>query len=73
MESGARFVEVAYSLNFKNGTGWDTHRHGQKNQHLLIQDLDQSLSALIQDLERRRLLDETLVVGRNGIRTPAGV
>jgi len=62
MESGTRFVEVAYDLNFKNGTGWDTHRHGLANQHLLIEDLDQALSALIEDLQRRRLLDETLIV-----------
>ena len=62
VESGVRFVEVAYDLNFKNGTGWDTHRHGQKQQHLLIQDLDTALSALIEDLELRGLLDETLIV-----------
>ncbi len=62
VESGVRFVEVAYDLNFKNGTGWDTHRHGQENQHLLIQDLDRSLSALVEDLELRGLLDETLVI-----------
>lgn len=62
IESGARFVEVAYDLNFKNGTGWDTHRHGQEHQHLLIEDLDQSLSALITDLEWRGLLDETLII-----------
>jgi len=62
VESGVRFVEVAYDLNFKNGTGWDTHRHGQKQQHLLIEDLDQSLSALVEDLELRGLLDETLIV-----------
>jgi uncharacterized protein (DUF1501 family) len=53
---------VAYDLNFKNGTGWDTHRHGQEHQHLLIEDLDQALSALITDLELRGLLDETLIV-----------
>lgn len=62
VETGARFVEVAYDLNFKNGTGWDTHRHGQAKQHLLIHDLDQSLSALVRDLEMRGLLDETLIV-----------
>ncbi|MBC8356356.1 MAG: DUF1501 domain-containing protein [Planctomycetes bacterium] len=62
VESGVRFVEVAYDLNFKNGTGWDTHRHGQKNQHLLIEDLDQALSALVEDLEQRKLLDTTLIV-----------
>ena len=62
VESGVRFVEVAYDLNFRNGTGWDTHRHGQADQHLLIEDLDQSLSALIEDLSLRGLLDETLIV-----------
>ena len=62
IESGSRFVEVAYDLNFKNGTGWDTHRHGQAQQHFLIQDLDLALSALVEDLELRGLLDETLIV-----------
>ncbi|MBW3540523.1 MAG: DUF1501 domain-containing protein [Planctomycetes bacterium] len=62
VEAGVRFIEVSFNLNFLNGTGWDTHRHGQKDQHRLIQDLDQSLAALIEDLERRRLFDSTLVV-----------
>lgn len=62
VESGARFVEAAYSLNFINGTGWDTHRKGQRNQHLIIQDFDRALSTLVLDLEQRKLLDETLVV-----------
>lgn len=60
--SGVRFVEVAFNLNFVNGTGWDTHRHGQKDQYKLIQSLDQSVSALIEDLERNNLLETTLVV-----------
>lgn len=62
VESGVRFVEVSFNLNFVNGTGWDTHNDGQQNQHLLIQDLDQALSALVLDLERSRMLDRTLVV-----------
>ena len=56
VETGVRFIEVSYNLNFVNGTGWDTHRHGQKNQHLLIRDLDQALSSLVVDLEQRRRL-----------------
>src|SRR5206468_1608713 len=48
--------------NFLNGTGWDTHNEGQRNQHLLIQELDTALSALLLDLEGRGLLDRTLVV-----------
>lgn len=62
VESGVRFTEVSFNLNFVNGTGWDTHRDGQKQQHVLIEQLDQSLSALIVDLEKRKLLDKTLVV-----------
>jgi hypothetical protein len=62
VESGVRFVEVAFNLNFINGTGWDTHNQGQKNQHILIQQLDQALSTLINDLEKRGRLDKTLIV-----------
>ncbi len=61
VESGTRFVEVSHNLNFLNGTGWDTHNEGQLSQHLLIQELDQALSALISDLERRGSLDKTLI------------
>ena len=61
VESGVRFVEVAFNLNFINGTGWDTHNDGQKNQHVLIQELDKSLAALLDDLQNRNLLDSTLV------------
>jgi uncharacterized protein (DUF1501 family) len=62
VQSGVRFVEVSFNLNFLNGSGWDTHNEGQLKQHLLIQELDQALSTLITDLERNRLLDTTLVV-----------
>ena len=62
VQSGVRFVEVAFNLNFINGTGWDTHNDGQLNQHVLIQELDKALAALIDDLEARQLLDSTLVV-----------
>lgn len=61
VQSGVRFIEVSHNLNFINGTGWDTHNEGQKNQHLLIQELDIALSALITDLENQKLLDKTLV------------
>ncbi|MFN9719191.1 MAG: DUF1501 domain-containing protein [Planctomycetota bacterium] len=61
VESGVKFAEVAFNLNFINGTGWDTHNDGQLNQHILIQELDRSLAALLDDLERRNLLDTTLV------------
>ena len=62
VQSGVRFVEVSYNLNFLNGSGWDTHNEGQVNQHLLIQDLDKSFATLLQDLEKNKMLDSTLVV-----------
>jgi hypothetical protein len=62
VQSGVRFVEVSFNLNFINGAGWDTHNAAQLKQHLLIQDLDQAFSALLLDLEREKLLDTTLVV-----------
>ncbi len=62
VQTGVRFVEVSFNLNFINGTGWDTHNQGQLNQHILIQQLDQALSQLVLDLEKNKLLDQTLVV-----------
>lgn len=62
IERGCRFVEVAYDLNFKNGTGWDTHNEGQQSQHYLIRSVDNALAALLDDLEEKRLLDKTLIV-----------
>jgi uncharacterized protein (DUF1501 family) len=62
VQTGVRFVEVSFNLNFINGTGWDTHNEGQRNQHLLIQDLDQALATLVLDLEKHKLLDQTLIV-----------
>lgn len=57
-----RFIEVAHNLNFVNGTGWDVHNTGIQQQHVLIKELDEAFSALITDLESRRLLDKTLLV-----------
>jgi hypothetical protein len=72
IEAGVRFVEVSHNLNFVNGTGWDTHNEGQLNQHLLIQELDSALSSLVLDLERRKLLDRTLIVVATEFGRPAG-
>ena len=62
VERGVRFIEVSHNLNFLNGAGWDVHNEGIKNQHLLIRELDSAFSALLSDLENRRLLDKTLLV-----------
>jgi hypothetical protein len=61
VQAGVRFIEVSHNLNFINGTGWDTHNEGQQNQHTLIQELDIALSALIADLEEKKMLDKTLI------------
>ena len=47
VQSGVRFVEVSFNLNFLNGAGWDTHNGAQVQQHLLIQDLDKAFAALL--------------------------
>lgn len=62
VERGVRFIEVSHNLNFVNGTGWDVHNGGIKRQHELIADLDIAMSALMLDLEAKRLLDRTLIV-----------
>jgi hypothetical protein len=72
LESGVRFVEVSHNLNFVNGSGWDTHRQGQLRQHLLIRELDIALSALVLDLETRKMLDKTLIVVATEFGRPAG-
>ncbi len=85
VQSGVRFIEVSHNLNFINGTGWDTHNEGQKNQHTLIEELDIALFALVTDLEQKKLLDKTLIVvgtefgrpaaydGRGGEGTPGNL
>ncbi len=72
IERGVRFVEVAHNLNFVNGTGWDTHNQGQLNQWVLIEQLDQALSAMIDDLQARQMLDRTLIVVASEFGRPAG-
>lgn len=70
-ESGVRFVEVSHNMNFRNGTGWDTHNDGQLNQHLLIRELDQALAALMDDLQQRHMLHKTLIVISSEFGRPA--
>lgn len=70
-QAGVRFIEVSHNLNFINGTGWDTHFEGQLNQHVLIQELDTALSALIRDLDSKGLLDKTLIATGTEFGRPA--
>jgi uncharacterized protein (DUF1501 family) len=55
IEQGVRFVEVALD-------GWDTHDDNFNTTTNLMARLDPGLSALIEGLSSRGLLDETLVV-----------
>jgi hypothetical protein len=62
VERGVRFIEVSHNLNFLNGAGWDVHNAGILQQHKLIQELDSAVSALMTDLQAKKLLDKTLIV-----------
>ena len=56
VEAGCRFVSI------ENGH-WDTHRKNTMSlRDLLVPPLDAGLAALIKDLDRRGMLDSTLVV-----------
>ena len=69
VEAGVRFVTVHYDCC--DGYSWDSHRSSKYLQNHLIPTFDQAFAGLINDLEQRGLLDETLVVaiGEMG-RTP---
>jgi hypothetical protein len=71
VEGGVRFIEVSHNLGFINGTGWDTHNEGQLKQHLLIEELDKGLAALVTDLEARKLLDKTVIAVATEFGRPA--
>jgi len=72
IERGVRFVEVSHNLNFLNGTGWDVHNEGILNQHELIREMDIAVSALILDLEKKNLLDKTLIMISTEFGRPPG-
>ncbi len=64
VEHGVRYVEVTHG-------GWDTHYDNFTAVPARAKDLDDGLSALLQDLHRRGMLQDTLVcVGTEFGRTP---
>ncbi len=69
VEAGVRYTTVHFDC--PNGYGWDSHQNNKEVEGYLLPSLDQTLSALLTDLDERGLLDETLVVclGEMG-RTP---
>ncbi len=69
IEAGTRFVTVHYDAC--DGYGWDSHVHSDDVKDHLLPTFDQALSALLDDLAARGLLDETLVVAMGEMgRTP---
>lgn len=67
IEAGARFVNVYFSRSIGGtGGGWDYHGNNGESTPKRLDELlpitDQTLSALVEDLENRGLLDEVMVV-----------
>ncbi|HUG90582.1 MAG TPA: DUF1501 domain-containing protein [Planctomycetaceae bacterium] len=66
-ERGVRFTQVYYG----NGQPWDTHQNHNDSVRKLAADIDRPIAALLTDLKRRGLLEETLVIwGGEFGRTP---
>ncbi|HUG89328.1 MAG TPA: DUF1501 domain-containing protein [Planctomycetaceae bacterium] len=61
VERGVRFVQL-YSGGNHNDANWDAHGDLVKNHEFHAGNTDQPIAALLQDLKRRSLLDETLVI-----------
>lgn len=69
LEAGVRFVQVNYSYprNY-----WDAHGDLRNNHTSNAKKVDRPIAALLQDLKRRGMLDDTLVIfGTEFGRTPA--
>jgi Protein of unknown function (DUF1501) len=63
VEAGGRFITVFWDEYGLAGTGWDTHwDHFARMKDELLPGLDRTFSGILIDLDRRGLLDETLVV-----------
>src|SRR5690606_33850721 len=64
VEEGTRFVTVFWDPFGPHGASvWDTHaNHFPRLKEYLLPVFDQGFAALIEDLDERGLLDETLVV-----------
>jgi hypothetical protein len=69
-ERGVRFIQVYHGSN--GGAGqWDSHADILKNHPPLCKQVDQPIAALVKDLKRRGMLEDTLVVwGSEFGRTP---
>ncbi len=70
-EAGVRFIEITCPSFDGNNSPWDQHSHLKQNHEKNARVTEQSVAALISDLEQRGMLDETIVLwaGEMG-RTP---
>jgi hypothetical protein len=59
-EAGARFIEV--TTEYVPFLHWDTHESGHTTAERMKREIDLPIAQLILDLERRGLLDRTLVI-----------
>jgi hypothetical protein len=63
VEAGSRFVTVFWDEYGLAGSGWDTHwDHYPRMKNELLPGLDRAFAGLVQDLDARGMLDETLVL-----------
>lgn len=61
VERGVRFVQV-FSGGMENQLSWDGHNDIAGNHRGFAEETDQPIAALLEDLQQRGLLDQTLVV-----------
>ncbi|MBL9127165.1 MAG: DUF1501 domain-containing protein [Verrucomicrobiales bacterium] len=61
VERGVRFVQIYHGGGHQQ-QNWDAHNGVEENLKIHCPEIDKPITALLQDLERRGLLDETLVV-----------
>jgi hypothetical protein len=61
VERGVRFIQI-YSGGNHNDASWDAHGDLVKNHNLHCGETDKPMAALIMDLKRRGLLDQTVIV-----------
>ena len=69
IEAGVRFVTVQYDC--VDGYSWDSHRNSNDVGKHLLPTFDQACSALLEDLQVRGMLDDTMVIAMGEMgRTP---
>ena len=61
VECGVRFVQI-FSGGMENQLSWDGHNDIAGNHRGFAEETDQPVAALLEDLQQRGLLDETLVI-----------